>query len=177
MNEVRGKAIFILGNVCLSTFKGGGWVPSFPMGGVPPSFLTEGTPSFLMVDTSVLPDGRGLPTSFLMGGTPSFPMGVSHPRSGWGVPPFQVRTGGTPIPGHIPPSCGTPITRMGYLYPDLGWGYLLLAGRGYPPVQVPGQDGVYLLRDGRYASCLHTGGLSCSNVIFLPKILVTIVCH
>ena len=73
-----------------------------------------------------------------IGGTPQ--PGMGYPLSWDGVPPpSQVRIGG-----------GYP--RMGY-HPS--WD-------GYPPRI--GQHREYLLRCGRYASCIHTGGLSCSVV-------------
>ena len=59
-------------------------------------------------------------------------MGVSYPRSRQGgYPillmrryPFQDQDGGT---------LGTPISRMGYPHPDLGWGYPHLRQDGVPP--------------------------------------------
>ena len=66
--------------------------------------------------------------------------GVLHPRSGWG-----------------------------YLgYPSLtrsGWGTTPRPGTGYPPRPGMGYPSrghsEHLLRGGRYASCVHAGGLSC----------------
>ena len=155
--------------------------------------------------------------------------GVPHPRSRWGGTPFQVQTGGYPIPGpggypilgpgrgclpRVPPhlaGCAHPGyppaqqggTCLGYPPPGRGrpprvtpaWqgapaqGTPHLAGGtcpGYPPPSrghlprvpptwqgVPArgtpphqeQHSVYLLRGGRYASCVHAGGLSCLNFI------------
>ena len=100
--EVRGKLIFILGNLC-PYFGGGGGCPHLADGGgkgYPHPSQQGGTPIF--------PNGE-IPLSFLMGrgGTPSSPMGIPHPRlglgyphprSGWeGVPQSQFRMGwGTP---------------------------------------------------------------------------------
>ena len=90
-----------------------------------------------------------------------------------GVPPIQIRSQvggwGYPHPGQIP-GWGT------------GWG-----GIGYPPIQVRSQDGggggrgplpeqhsVYLLRGGRYASCVHAGGLSCI-ILWVYSLAVTVL--
>ena len=132
-----------------------GWgTPSFLADGVPPSQLWTG----------------GYPSQFWMGGTP-FPAldrGVPLPRSGRGVPPPGMGYPPLSRPGMgvtpPPPQSrsrkgGTPRSRP---------------GKGYPPPpphprrgQVQGQGVplpehcVYLLRIGRYASCVHAGGLSC----------------
>ena len=85
-------------------------------------------------------------------GYPSHP----GPRSGWGGVPQLEQYSGYPILGQdrAPPP---PHQQDG----------------GTPPIQVPGQDGGgggvpeleqysgYFLRGGRYASCVHAGGLSC----------------
>ena len=139
----------------------------FCMGeGSTPSFLTGGTP--------ILPD-RGTP----------FP-GLDR-----GVPPFQVWMEGTPFPGQgsVPHPRGYPHQQDGVpLHLDLGRGYSLHQEDRVPPC--PGLDGVppiqqdwmgvhpcpkldgsphqetekhsqHLPRGGRYASCVHAGGLSC----------------
>ena len=193
---VRGKVIFILGNVCLFTIAGGG-TPSqvWWWGGTPSHVWTEG----------------GYPISGL-------DWRVPHPRSGQGGTPSQVWPGGTPyqvwlggypipgldrgypIPGLAPParSGGGPHPRSDWgVYPPrptmIGWGTLpSRPSMGYPPSQTwdgvppitgwgtppssldgvpqPSMDGVpppppqhseHLLRGGRYASCVHAGGLSC----------------
>ena len=84
--KVRGKVIFILGNVCLSTFLGG-VPPSFPMargGGVLTSQVRIGGPH--------LRSGWGVPPSQVRtGGTPVYPhqdwVGYHPPiGTGWGYP-------------------------------------------------------------------------------------------
>ena len=107
----------------------------------------------------------------------------------WGTPPGGVRVllpGG--VPDRVPPrgGPGTPLggtwlgtpggpdtpPRGGYLtgYPPEGGGLgTPPGGRGYltgtPPGGVPGtqvgQQKEYSLHGGRYASCVHAGGLSC----------------
>ena len=122
----------------------------------------------------ILSEG-GTPSQVLMGGYPL-------PRSGWGggggyppvqmggVPPSQVRMGiippmSRPGKGVPPPPC-----------PDLGRWYIPVQtweGGTPSPIQVRSQDGgypqpeqhsVYLLRGGRCASCVYSGGLSCFTV-------------
>ena len=89
--------------------------------------------------------GAGTPSSWWGGGTPSqvqageYPIqltgGVPHPRSRWG----PSRTGwGTP-----PPS-------------KTGWG-----NPPSPHQEIEQHSEQHLLRDGRYASCVHAGGFSC----------------
>ena len=56
-----------------------------------------------------------------------------------------------------PPSPG-----MGYPPARSGWGVPLLCWDGLPLQQ--GQQREYLLRGGRYASCVHTGGLFCLKI-------------
>ena len=91
-----------------------------------------------------------LPGGTLLGGYP-----VRYPlaRSGWGVPcPGGTLPGGTLSGGTLPWS-GTPPSqvRMG--------GTLPRSGRG-GGTQV-GQQKEYSIHGGRYASCVHAGGLSC----------------
>ena len=119
--------------------------------------------------------GGGTPSQVRTGVPPSqFRMGGGYPylRSGWGIFPIPVQNRGTP--------------------PSAGWGYPHppLAGWGIPPIQVPGQDwggglpkleqhSVYLLRGGRYASCVHAGlfryqfGFRCSA---LPAVILLSIC-
>ena len=110
--------------------------------------------------------------------------GVPHPRSGHGGYPIPGLHGGTPCShsggtwARPRPDLGwsTPPSKpwMGYppgqtcagVPPITGWGTLHHHWMGYPP---PSEDGVpppqhskHLLCSGQYASCVHTGGLSCS---------------
>ena len=86
----------------------------------------------------------------------------------WGelVPPSQVRTGGYPISGR---NGRHPILLMGAggPHPLSEWGYLPVSRMWVPPpIQVYPQleqHTVYLLRSGRYASCVHAG-LSCFHI-------------
>ena len=150
-SEGWGKVLF---SVCQFTSRRGEGTPSCRQGG-----------------------GGGTPSQVRMGGgwwvlhftSGWWGGGYPHPRSGWGVgvsplqvwmgtgattilgqdggqgvPPSQVRTG-------VPPSQdrGTPLSRI-----------------GVPPHPGPRsgqleQHCVYLLRGGRYACCVHAGGLSC----------------
>ena len=148
--EVRGKVIFILGNVCLSTLVGKGY-PIWLMG-VPPSQVWMG-----VSPSQVRTGGRGYPF-WLMG----------LPRSGWGypLPRSGQEEGGTPIwlmmlPRYPFFRSGTPSwhgkgvppvqTWEGGTPPDLGRGYHPqyrpgkcpppIKKEGVPPIQVPGQDG------------------------------------
>ena len=63
-----------------------------------------------------------------------------------GVLPSQVGVLPSQVRGYYLPRWGTPS-------PDRS------QARGYP---LPEQHSVYLLRGGRYASCVHAGGLSCA---------------
>ena len=80
---------------------------------------------------------------------------------GWGYPPW---------PGGYLPWLGVPTlagrgTYLGQGGTYLGWEWYLpwpggtYLGQGYP--LLPGQHREYLLCSGRYASCVHAGGLSC----------------
>ena len=118
--EVRGKVIFILGNVCLFTIGGGGdspsqvWVGRFPVpglgGGYPIPGLdgeggTWGTPWPGL-------DGEG-------GGTPSQ---VWMERGTWGTPCQVWMVGGTPHHDWM----GYPPTMTGWGTPHHDW-------MGHPP--------------------------------------------
>ena len=79
------------------------------------------------------------------GGTPN--------RSSWWVP-WPGPEGG----GGIQPGIGYPLARSGHGVP---WPRM-----GYPPAMEGSTPGIgqqmeYLIRCGRYASCVHAGGLSC----------------
>ena len=131
---------------------GGGVYPGQVQLGVPQSGPAGGYPHPALDRGWVPPCGWGYPIQPLMGGTPIQPwtVGGYPPIQGWmGVPPW-FRDGGKP------PSSdgGTPLQPgMGYSHLDLGWGSPLL-----------GQQKEYSLCGGRYASCVHAGGLFCCNL-------------
>ena len=79
-----------------------------------------------------------------------------------GTPWPDLDGGGYPIPG----VGGTPTLGWGVPQPglDSGGGYL-----GYPLTHQTEQHSEHLLRGGRYASCVHAGGLSCSSFYFSSK--------
>ena len=119
--------------------------------------------------------GGGYPIQLMGGGTPSQVQmggGVPHPRSrqggahpGYpppGVPPAWkgVPAWGTPLPGRGVPAQSTPLPGRGHLpgVPPPTWQGA--PAQGTPPPQQE-QHSVYMLCGGRYASCVHAGGLSC----------------
>ena len=108
---------------------------------LPPAYGVRGKVLFLQV--SVCPHfggGRGTPSQVQVGGG-----GVPHPRSRWGTQSSR----GYPILG--PGGGGVPRGTS----PVQDW-------IGYPPPnQETEQHNEHLLCGGRYASCVHAGGLSC----------------
>ena len=121
----------------------GGYLPGLAGGGVPCQVQLGGVPC------QVQPGGEGtLPGPAGGGGYPArSSQGRGVPCQGALVryPPSQVRMGG--YPGRDPPP---------------------LPPAGYPPSQDGGVGGTqvgqqkeYLIHGGRYASCVHAGGLSC----------------
>ena len=122
----------------------GGYLVRYPPTGYPVRYPPGGVrvpPTPGGVPSQVPPWGEGVPGQV--------PRGVSR-YPPWGVP-SQVHPGG--VPGQVPP--------RGSGYPP-GWGV---------PGQVPprggggtrsGQQKEYSLHGGRYASCVHAGGLSCN---------------
>ena len=91
--------------------------------------------------------------------------GIPHSRSRWEGTPSQVWIGGTPFPGQdggVPhPRSGWGRGTLGYPFPNQDWMWYSLC-QGYPPpIQETEQHSEHLLRGGRYASCVHAGGLSC----------------
>ena len=75
------------------------------------------------------------------------------PRSGQGrVPPSQVRMGSPHPPPHLG---GVPGQDWGRTVP---WDWM---GLPPPPGRETEQHSEHLLHSGRYASCVHAGGLSC----------------
>ena len=111
--------------------------------------------------TQPSPAGGGYPTCLGGGGYPS----QVQPRGG-GSPARSGREGGFPQPGGacsgVPPSNQV---RMGGACPWVPPGQVRMGGwggyPGYPPGT--GQHMEYLISGGRYASCVHAGGLSCIN--------------
>ena len=108
--------------------------------------------------------GRGVPC-------PRSGWGGGNPRSEWGGTQSQVWMGWGqyPIPG---PDGGYPILLTGeYPHPRSGQVYCIQDWMGYPLPHPhpppPSEDRSALLHGGRYASCVHAGGLSCSKQ-FLP---------
>ena len=120
------------------------------------------------------------------GGTPILPVGGYPIQPMGGLP--HLADGGYPGMGVTPPpmqTWNTPIQtwEVGSPHPDLGWGTPpptpSRPGKGVPPppsrpgmgfrsgprtrggYPQPEQHSVYLLRSGRYTSCVHAGGLSC----------------
>ena len=109
------------------------------------------------------------------GGYPDPPPGGTRtpPGGTWpGTPPGGTRTPGGYLTRYPPRGVVPRPPLGGYLtgyppwqsfrggYPDPPWGGYLT---GYPPrggTQL-GQHSEYLLHSGRYASCVHAGGLSC----------------
>ena len=95
-------------------------------------------------------------------------------RSRWGVPCQRVPCRGVPTPrpgpgggypagGYLPPARSRGVPCQGYLPPPLarsrrGGGVTLPGG-----VPLLGHQKEYLIRCGRYAFCVHAGGLSCCS--------------
>ena len=155
----------------------------YPGGGVPRS--GGGYPG--QVQTELVPQlgpTRGVPQPGLTGGVPQpGPMGEGTPaRSGWGVSEVGYPLAGmgylrwgTPGRDGVPPvrsgwGClqwGTPWQGWGTPHPGEDRGYPRWStpweGWGTPPST--GQEMEYLIRHGRYASCIQAGGLSCYHNI------------
>ena len=149
---------------------GGGYPIPGSGGGYPlPRCRWGGTPSQVQVGGyPIQGPGRGHPSR--VPPTPS--RGVHLPR----VPPSRGRPPGVPptpgrgCPSGVPPSRGCPPG----VPPSRGapaQGTPLPAGGarpGYPPPPQQEQHSVYLLRGGRYVSCVHAGGLSCLILCVSP---------
>ena len=135
-------------SVCVSVhIWGGGGTPSQVQvgGGVPHPGGRRGVPH--------PGPGRGVPHPGPGGGYPILGpgRGVPHPRSRQGgACPGYPPAGGHPP--RVPPSRG----HLPGVPPGRG-----APAQGTPPQQ--DQHSVYLLRGARYASCVHAGGLSCSQ--------------
>ena len=122
----------------------------WPLGGTQSHVLSQvsGPRSFLggiPVLAGEARQDKGTPSSQETG------LGYLLPRSGqdWGTP--------APHPGQ---DWGTPSPRTGLGYPPQ-------PGLEYPSKTE--QQSKHLLRGGRYASCIHAGGLSCFNMPLLPR--------
>ena len=125
--------------VCLFNFRGRGY-PHLADQGVPIPGQDEG--------------GEGTPSQVRTGGTP-IQLGVPSSQAMKAGYSIQLRGRGTPIPGQ-----------------DGGYH---ISGQGVPPsIRLYGGipletelHSQYLLHGGRYASCVHAGGLSCFFCVYL----------
>ena len=102
-------------------------------------------------------EGYPIPGLASRGATPSQVwLGGTSSQAWEGRGTLLTRSGqGTPGPG-----MGYPLDLEKGTPPDLGWG-TPRPEMGYPP-----QHSEHLIRGGRYASCVHAGGLSCLWKIF-----------
>ena len=85
------------------------------------------------------------------------------PFRGGGGTPSQVCGGGVSQPGLNGGGYPSQVWMVGY---PLGQVWMVGVYPGYPPPWLDGvpplhQHSKHLLRSGRYASCVHAGGLSC----------------
>ena len=126
-----------------------------PLGGVPCQVQPGGYPAQggTLAEGTLVGDGDTLAGGTLAeGGT----LAGAYPGGGGRVPwqgvPWWGGTLAGGYPGQVPPQQGTPLARSGGGDTQLG------------------QHREYLLHGGRYASCVHTGGLSYFALIFTqPK--------
>ena len=153
---------YVLTRFCLYTPGGGGTPARSSRGrGVPQPGPAQGIP---------LP-GEG--EYLLLGGRCTPPQ----------VPPHQTWSG-YPLPGrpHLT-SCTPPLSDLAGGRPPAGRGVPPARGRGTPTLGIPPIGpgrGVphfwkhmeYLIRRGRYASCVRAGGLSCYAFCFWKKTIV-----
>ena len=149
-----------------SGLDGGGYPSQVLMvGGVPqPGFDGGGYPSQVWMMGVPQPglDGGGVPQPGLDAG--EYPNQVLMVGGYWVPPGLYI-----PLyyPGYPPPSrpgWGTP-HHHGWMWYPLPWLHVVP-----PPMTAwgtsPHQHSEHFLRGGRYASCVHTGGLSCYKNIF-----------
>ena len=174
---VRGKVLFSQVSVCSHLGRGYPYRSSvactcYVAGGVPLAFTQE---DFLVCDVFITTCVRSKRESTVFTGVCLLTFQGGTPSSWWGVPPSQVQVG-----EGVPPSSwhgGVPHPADGgrYPLPRSRWGVPHPANGGYPPSRgsprqgyppPPEQHRVYLLRGGRYASCVHAGGLSCKTFEF-----------
>ena len=168
--HLRISGLVARGGTPSQVWPGGEGAPSPRSGGVPhPRSGPGGTPSQVWG----VPHLRGTPSDQVWMGYPPRP-GMGYPLDlGWGtlwtwdrVPP---QTWDQVPPG---PGTGYPLPSPGTRYPPRpGTGYPPRPGTGYPPGPgtgyPPQHSEEHLIRDGRYASCVHAGGLSCCKKNFL----------
>ena len=152
--------------------RGGYPIPGLGGGGTPSQvWVGGGTPSQVWVGGYPIPGlgEGGYPIPGLGGGypIPGLGGGVPHPRSEWGGTPSQVWVGGYPILGLGERGTPSQVWMVGGVTPPP----LARSGWGNPPppppwlmgyIPTPHQHSEHLLCSGRYASCVHEGGLSCS---------------
>ena len=111
--------------------------------------------------------GRGGTPIWLMGGTHFLgPGGGNTTFPGGGGGGYYLQAGGGVLPSQAGWGCCLP--RQGGVLPSWRGGGTTSRQGGYP---LPEQHSVYLLRGGRYASCVYAGGLSCnSSCVEIDKI-------
>ena len=108
-----------------------------------------------------------LPTAYIVQREVMFSqVSVCSGGGGRSIPARSSRDG-VPLPG--PAGGGNPSQVQTWDYPGQEWS-TPWAGMGYPnPLSPPapgiGQQMDYLIRCGRYASCVHAGGLSCCRFL------------
>ena len=140
---------YVLTRICPSVCPQGGGYPTWPGGGVPQPGPAREYPTWTGGYSSQV-QPRGYPNQVQMRVPQPGPgRGVSWPGPARGVPQ-PGPDGGT---SGYPPGMGTPC--QGVL-PSRGAPW---PGR-YSPLPSTRQQMEYLIRRGRYASCVHAGGLS-----------------
>ena len=161
VRSTRGGYIFSL-FVCSHL----GGYPIRLMGGTPSQFQ-GGAPSQVQVGGYPIPGpgggGMGTPSQVQVGEYPSQVQG-GYPIPGPGGYPILGPGRGCPpgIPPHLAGGRlpGVPPHLAGGCPPGVSPTWQGGARPGTPPYQE--QHSMYLLHGGRYASCVHAGGLSCS---------------
>ena len=163
------------------------FVSSHLKGGTPSQVLCQslvpgpfqGVPQASFFLRSLVPglSGEGVPKPSQDGDTPGqgtpiqvrtwggIPQDRVLPQPGMGYLPNKVKTRGGDTSGQGTPCTardGVPPARSGWEYPRTG--YPPLARDGVPPRI--GQQRVYVLCGGQYASCIHATGLSCLHFFF-----------
>ena len=112
--------------------------------------------------------GQGTPRGYPGQGTP--PGGYPGQVPPWGGTQARVPPGGRGVPrSGYPPRGGTRVRYPSGGYPGQG------TPGGVPRSGTPpggtrvGQQKEYSLHGGRYASCVHAGGLSCHEMTFVKN--------